>query len=268
MLELFYEYSSKGKVKQALLVGHNLFNRNTSDKRIFEAFFDYLLYLAKEKQVANGEEFLRQATGALALFSEAVKMDKEVVEFVLEKEEQLNKVITETIAEEDKEKKRLKAQEKQYYDEAMILIERLLKDISQCKDEGLFNKKLHNLGEVDKSIRKDRLSSVQENKYIELTKKSSEIVSGRMAAFEKIKNREYNIKAIEAYEKVFNMFKYGRVSDNHKEDLRGLFMFEPSRLYNETLVYYNYVYSYVLGKLSDEEKFLMTEYAIRCEKIR
>ena len=121
---------------------------------------------------------------------------------------------------------------------------------------------------MDQSINRDRLSSSQENKYIQLTKKSSEIVSSKMAYFENLKNRAYNIKAIEAYEKVFNMFKNGNLMSNHKDLMKDLFSFDTSRLYNETLVYYNHVYNYILSKLSDEDKFTMTKYAIMCEKKR
>ena len=70
----------------------------------------------------------------------------------------------------------------------------------------------------------------------------------------------------EAYEKVFNMFKNNEVADSHKEVIKGLFSFDASRLYNETLVYYNHVYNYILNKLSDEDKFALTKYAILSEK--
>ena len=43
-------------------------------------------------------------------------------------------------------------------------------------------------------------------------------------------------------------------------------MFDASRLYNETLVYYNHVYNYILGQLSDEEKFTLTKYAVMSER--
>lgn len=45
-------------------------------------------------------------------------------------------------------------------------------------------------------------------------------------------------------------------------------MFDASRLYNETLVYYNHVYNYILNELSDEEKFTLTKYAVMCERKR
>ena len=35
---------------------------------------------------------------------------------------------------------------------------------------------------------------------------------------------------------------------------------------NETLVYYNHVYNYILGQLSDEEKFTLTKYAVMSER--
>lgn len=62
------------------------------------------------------------------------------------------------------------------------------------------------------------------------------------------------------------MFKNGKVVGNHKEIIKGLFMFDASRLYNETLVYYNHVYNYILGQLSDEEKFTLTKYAVMSER--
>ena len=242
MKQLFYNYCNSNKVKQALLVGENIFKRNPENQETFESYFDYLLELVKVSELEDAKTLFQQAANVLTLFSENVDINENTVDLILNREQMV------------------------YQNDALDLLEQLLDKIDKCSDEKEFNKFINDLGKIDKTINKESLSSTQERKYVYLTKKSSEIVSSKMKYFEKIKERDYNLKAIESYESVFNMFKNGKVINNHKEVLKGLFVYDASRLYNETLVYYNYVYNYVLGKLSDEDKFLMTKFAIMCER--
>lgn len=257
MLKLFYDYCATGKTKRALLVGQNMVSRNPGDRDMFEAYFDCLLFLAREGKGDNINVFIQQAAGLIALFSENAELDNTIIDLIIKKEEELNNVTEKYVR-----------NEVTYHDDALSLLSKLLDKIRKCESEETFERYINDLGQIDQKINRDRLNSNQDCKYTELTKQSSEIVSSKLAYFEKQKNKEYNIQAIEAYEKVFNVFKNGEVVGNHKEILKALFMFDPSRLYNETLVYYNHVYNYILGKLSDDDKFTMTKYAIMCEKKR
>ena len=45
-----------------------------------------------------------------------------------------------------------------------------------------------------------------------------------------------------------------------------LFAFDAGRLFNETLIYYNHVYSFIFGKLDDDGKLALTRYSIECER--
>lgn len=266
MLGLFHQYKEAGQTKRALLVGQNMVNHNPGDSGCFEAYFDYLLLLAGNEDVQVAKSFLQQATGVLAFFSESVDIDENSVELIINKENELNRVSAIINQKQDEITRKAVKQEVTYNEDALELLEQLLKKIKKCKNQADFNTYLNNMGRIDQSINRERLSERQEARYAELTQKSSAIVSDKMAYFENVKNREYNISAIEAYEKVFNMFKSGKVAADHKKVLKSLFSFDPSRLYNETLVYYNHVYNYVLGKLSDDEKFTITKYAIMCER--
>lgn len=266
MKQLFYNYCNSNKVKQALLVGENIFKRNPENQETFESYFDYLLELVKVSELENAKTLFQQAANVLTLFSENVDINENTVDLILNREQKLKNVYS-LLIERENEQKKIKIREQLVYqNDALDLLEQLLDKIDKCSDEKEFNKFINDLGKIDKTINKESLSSTQERKYVYLTKKSSEIVSLKMKYFEKIKERDYNLKAIESYESVFNMFKNGKVINNHKEVLKGLFVYDASRLYNETLVYYNYVYNYVLGKLSDEDKFLMTKFAIMCER--
>lgn len=268
MIDIFNEYCDAGKIKQALIVGHNMVNQNPGNKEFFEGYFRYLISLVNKQEIENAKAFLGQATSSLAFFSENVVMDKEMVEFILEKEDELNNSSKSIYEKEENMKKEAIKKEVIYNNDALSLLEQLLNKMIKCTNENDFNECLNNLGKIDQSINRDRLSRAQEEKYVELTKKCSDIVSEKTTYFKSIENREYNMRAVEAYENVFKMFKNGQVIESHKDCIKSLFMFDMSRLYNETIVYYNHVYNYVLGKLSDEEKFLMTKYAIMCEKKR
>ncbi len=268
MLELFHQYKEAGETKRTLLVGQNMVNRNPDDFACFEAYFGYLLFLAENEDIQTSKSFLQQAAGALAFFSESIDIDEYSVEFIISKENELNQV-SELINQRQEEITREAVrQEVMYNNDALELLGQLLEKINNCKNQDDFNTYLNDMGRIDQSINRKRLSTGQEAMYAELTEKISDVVNSKMAYFENAKNREYNIYAIESYEKVFHMFKSGKVAAEHKEILQSLFSFDPSRLYNETLVYYNHVYSYVLDKLSDEEKFTITKFAIMCEKKR
>lgn len=268
MLELFHQYKEAGQTKRALLVGQNMVNNNPGDSRYFEAYFNYLLLLTENKDIQTAKSFLEQAAGVLAFYSENAYLNKDSVEFILHKENELNKASEVIMQRQEEINRKAVEQEILYHDDALELLEKLLEKINACTNESDFNTYLNNMGTIDQSINRERLSTRQEAKYAALTQKSSSIVNAKLAHYNHMKNRDYNLRAIEAYEKVFIMFKSGKIEAEHKEILKSLFSFDPSKLYNETLVYYNHVYSYVLSKLSDEEKFTLTQYAIMCEKKR
>ncbi len=46
-----------------------------------------------------------------------------------------------------------------------------------------------------------------------------------------------------------------------------LFVYDTSKLFNETLIYYNHVYNMIFQEVSDELKFLITKWALTTEKI-
>lgn len=46
-----------------------------------------------------------------------------------------------------------------------------------------------------------------------------------------------------------------------------LFSYDASKLFNETLIYYNHVYSFIFNKLDDNGKFRLTQISIDSEKI-
>ena len=269
MKELFLKYKSESKISEALLVGQNLFNKNGADKECFEMYFALLIELAaKSENYAYGERYLQQATAALTYFAENVDIDEQTVDYIKEKEAELDDIfsILNSRAEERK-KEALKAKIKDN-DDSLSLIKKVADKLQSIDDKNDFDNSLVQIEKIDSSIDRDHLVERQQKEYDALTRMCSDIVSKKLKEFEKKSNVEYNIKAIEAYEKVFKMFKDGETGSKHKAALKEFFAFDASRLFNETLIYYNHVYGYILSKLNDDEKLTLTKYAILSETRR
>ena len=123
MLDLFFRYMKSGDNKRALLVGQNMVNHNPGDKKYFEVYFDFLVLLAQNKDVLVADSFLQQATGLLAFFSENVEVDENIIDFIISKENELNRVAEELKQKQENINKEAIRQEVIYHNDAMELLE-------------------------------------------------------------------------------------------------------------------------------------------------
>lgn len=122
-------------------------------------------------------------------------------------------------------------------------------------------------GEIDKSV----LSNEQQTSYDALTKNLTEVVSEKMREFEQRNNVAYNKDAVNSFSDAFQRFKKDSAQFKNQAALfslvsETLFKYDASRLFNETLIYYNHVYSYIFAKLDDDGKLALTRFSIECEK--
>lgn len=266
MLDLFNRYLQNGKIIEALLVGQNMVTK-TTNRECFEAYENLLFKLAKETDdFSMSLRYIRQAENALSCFAINAQMDEGLVEFLIEKQHQLDALhqsVNDGIAKKEEE---TLASKHQYNSDSLALIERLADRLLLLSDEAEFSKTLDQIKAIDKNIEKSCLTKDQEATYERLTKKCSDNVAAKMKEFEHSNNVQYNLQAAEAFEAAFNLYKIGKDADRHDEIIQAFFSFDPTRLFNETLIYYNHVYSFIFSKLSDEEKFSFTKIAIRYQK--
>ena len=268
MTQLVSTYLSQGKIYEALLVAQNLAYKNC-DKVNVEDYWKLLIHLTKEtNDLMMASKYIERAKALLAFFSENVEIDEEMVDFLIDKRSQLD-----TISNELHQK--VLSKEQEIFDNnasensrCLSLIDRLADDISDTTDEDQYNKRLDQIRAIDSKIKKEFLRDDQKVEYERLTKKCAQIVSNRASFFELKKNIEYNNEAVQAYEKAYNFIKSGKEFDEHLDIIKSMFSFDASRLFSETLIYYNHVYSYIFSKLSDEEKLLFTKVAINLSKKR
>ena len=273
MTELFNKYYLEQRFYDALLVGRNQVNRNPGNIECFEEYFYLLLKLANELPIlSEGSSYLNQADVALAFFEENVELDDTMVLRISKYHSELDRVIKTLKKDSDVEADRNRKANKDQINKFLKELTRDRDRISQAKTQEKLNQILTNISITDQQIDHSLMSEKQNAIYNELNQSMTDLISRKMREFEHQKNIDYNRQAVDAFARAFSDFKTNE--DTYKADnallyeltSKSLFGYDASRLFNETLVYYNHVYSYIFSKLDDNGKLTLTRYAIECEK--
>ncbi len=267
MLDLFQEYVSNRQYSEALLVGQNMFNKHNDDILVFQAYFDLVLSLGNGSNKNSEEErlhYLQQATLLLTYFSENVTMSKKMVNQIQEFQSQLFEAEEKLQFERELQLKQQMTAVEEENKELLLLIQKLIKEISSSNSSEQLEKFAGQIAALDSKMNHDFMNQEQNTAYELLSKKCASVLEQRVNFLEHQRNTQYNMKAVEAYERVFQVFKTGMIANG--DWMKEFFQYDASRLFNETLVYYNHVFSYILNQLDDDGKFLMTQCAIKMER--
>lgn len=272
MIELFNSYKNAGKISEALLVGRNIFNRHSGDKIVFDTYYDFLCTLAETlPSFEDRTAFTEQASVALAFFSENVEINDDMVANIVTYQNRLNAIV-QTIA--DSEQATIETMHKASEAQNNTLLKKLYQvksSLQSAMTQEQLDKALSESGVLDAEINKDFLSEEQNKTYATLTKEYTELISAKMGELEYKKNVAYNKSAAESFAKAFKQFRDDESKHKNQNQLftlvaKSLFAYDASCLFNETLIYYNHVYSYIFSKLDDDGKLALTRYSIECER--
>lgn len=272
MLSLFERLINENRISEAILVGQNMLNKNPGNKVIFDAYFSFLCKLAERlPALEERKQFVDQANVALAFFVENTDLDETTLEGIIVYQHRIEKLhqdinsILEAKLFDEKEKTKLKN------DSNLKKLFSLKDKLLGAKTHDEFDTTLKEIGEVDLLIDKSSMNADQNSAYDMLTREHTEIVSSKMRELEYKDNIAYNKKAANAYALALKEFTDHK--DRYKNQTQlfslastTLFAFDAGRLFNETLIYYNHVYSYIFSKLDDDGKLALTRYSIECER--
>lgn len=272
MLTLFNSYKGAGKISEALLVGRNLFNRNPANSEVFKAFFDFLCSLA-ESLPSHDErkDFAGQANVALAFYSENAEMDANTVSAVSEYQQRVSAIINGINEVERTQAESIHADIVKRNDDGIKKLYSLKDGVRGAASQEQFDEVLAEIGTTDGRIDKNMLTEEQSRVYATLTKEHTDLISAKMRDLEYSKNIAYNKKAADSFAKAFKQFRDDESKYKNQTQLFSLvsstlFAYDASRLFNETLIYYNHVYSYIFSKMDDDGKLALTRYSIECER--
>ena len=272
MLTLFNSYKDTDKISEALLVGRNLFNRNPANSAVFEAFFDFLCSLAESlPSLSERKDFAGQANVALAFYSENAEMDAKTVSAISEYQQRVSTIINEINEAEHTQAESIHAGIIKRNDDGIKKLYSLKDSLHTAASQEQFDKVLAEIGATDCRIDKNMLTEKQSEIYTTLTKEHTDIISSKMRDLEYSKNITYNKKAANSFAKAFKLFRDDESKYKNQTQLFSLvsptlFAYDASRLFNETLIYYNHVYSYIFSKMDDDGKLALTRYSIECER--
>ena len=257
----------------AQIVGKNLFCKYPASEEYFVAYFDFCIKVTGYPIEINTRSFfLSEAELALNVFSEKIDITEDVLLLIQEKRSELvraSSVINEVIAKNDKAiyDNQVKANT-----DALTELASLRDKLFTIKTQEDFENILGEIAIVDNSLNKSIFTNKQTSIYENLTRGYSELVSKKMSELAHYEDVKYNKDAAEAFRKAFRLFKSDenkyKMHDNNLYELvaRYLFAYDARRLFSETLVYYNYVYSYIFNKLDDDGKYRFTQFSFDTPK--
>lgn len=272
MNSLFLEYKEAGKITEALLVGRNMVNKNPGDDECVSAYVDLLLSLAEKLPSLNERKnFIGQANVTLSFYEENAELTPEVIDKISSYRSKMGELAVmiddEEIAKENDGLRQIELENAKLIKQLFSIKQK----IASAKSKDDFDKNLREISLIDTRIEHDYLNEEQKVLYDQLNRECTDIISSKMRELEHISNVEYNKKAVEAYDSAFKKFRNDESKYKNQTQLFALvsstlFAFDAGRLFNETLIYYNHVYSFIFGKLDDDGKLALTRYSIECER--
>lgn len=272
MSSLFEKYLEEDKITDALLVGKNMVNRDPQNIDKFRQYMDLLVHLSKDlPALEDKKSFCNQAEITLAFFEENADLDEELISIIKEYRNKISQLNDGIVSEEQEiEEQNITQIEKENND----LINQLYYEadaLENAQTQHELDVVLSKVAAIDSKISQDYLTQKEKEHYNKLNKTFTNLISKKMANIERNNNIAYNEKAVDAYEHAFNLFKSNEERYKNQNELYNLtsttlFAFDASRLFNQTLIYYNHIYSYIFSKLNDDGRYALTRFSIECER--
>ena len=268
-LELFNRLLSENNIWDAHTVIKNMYIRNLGDKDIFEKYFNFAMLIGSYPIEINTRKFfITEAETALVFFSENSDMDVEQLSFIRNCRDKLMEVTKDIKELENKLNKKENEDIIEKNNNCLLDLVKLKGKLFEVRQQDQFDKLLLEVNSKENSLKKESLTDEQKKLYDSLTKEYSEIISGKIVQINHLNNIEYNQLAIKNFQYVFEEFKSNEDKYISSESQlftlvsKRLFAYDLSKLFNETIVYYNHIYYFIFSKLDDAGKFRLTEISI------
>ena len=263
MNKLFMTYQKKD-IAKAQIIAKNIFCKAPSDITVFNSYFSFCTNIIAKKYlylIETYQYFYAEAELALKIFTEKCEMDETSLKTI----DNCNKILEEkavfinalTNDLQDQLEQEEKNKNEQIFSNLSKKIDQLLLSYSE--------ELVEEIASLDNQLDKDYLSENQIKDYKTNCEKLSDIISKQLRKETAI----YNTKALlgfkEAMEEFVKDSSYKKEKERDKLKcllINKLFSFNQEKLFPETLNYYNFVYSFIFGKLNNDGKLFMTECAI------
>ena len=272
-MELFERLVEDKNIWDAQIVGKNLFCQSPGEEKCLINYFSFCINVASRPvEIETRTLFANEAELALNVFSEKCIIDETNLKVIQDSREKLvnvSKDINEHIQAQENVQEQSANKEN---NKILTKLSKLKTEMLHANDQPQFDDVLNKMSNLEDSLDKTILDKKQTLLYNSLTRDFSALVSQKMAEIAHCEDIKYNKKAADSFKKAFELFKANE--DKYKKsdtELYGLvseylFAFDAKRLFNECLVYYNHVYSYIFNMLDDDGKFRFTQFSFDTPK--
>lgn len=268
-LVLFEDYFNKNEIWQANLLIKNLFNKNIEDLHIFKKYYEFSIKIAKlNLDVPTRKTFLEQASSGLMFFSENAELTSEIIEFILACKNEIDELQVDIERVEEIQLERSWNEHSKEQTNYLLKLTECKTKMNQTKNQDEFRILLEEIKDIEERVNENFLTERDQQLYQELTIEYPNIIERKLTEFERIETTNYNEKAVNDFTHVFSKFKQNE--DNYKTNSLALknlvrtrlFSYDTSQLLDETLIYYNHIYSYIFSKIDEDSKYDLTKLSI------
>ena len=274
MSELVKKLQEEGRFVDAYIVAKNALSKDIGNAELFQHFIDLALEIAMYDIIFDErKQYVSDANSALALFAENVDMSEAALAMIKQAKARVTETFLAVCQEEEVYFAQQAGSVREKNTELLNQLVDIYNRIKSAKDQSQFEKILSEVSQVEAQLAKEVFSADQQTSYEMLSKSFSQAISEKMEELNRNELLDYNKRAVSCFNDVLQAFKRDSGKYKNESNLKALmtskfFVFDSSKMFNETLVFYNHVYSVVFQDVNDTLKFKLTEWALRTDKIQ
>ena len=276
MNELYVKLKDDNQLFDAYFVIKNDLSHNPGDTEIFKTFMDLALRIASFDMEYNARrKYLGEADMALTIFSESVEMTElSIIDLIKDYSKRISKASLSLQKEEEESIYKLEESKRQGNQKLFERLADIYKNMESINSQNELDGTLKNIAEIEEQIDKRVFSVRQQQTYESLTKAFSKLIGEKMEDINHLELLELNKEAVKNFKMVFDKYNDKKTFYNKNEtDLKSLvtkylFVYDSRQLFNESLIYFNHVYSTIFNGVDDDLKFKLTEWSITTDKLK
>lgn len=256
----------------AYLVIKNQLNSDIANKEVFEKFIDTGIILSGyDVEFDYRRQIASEMQSALQMFAESTYIDEEILNFIKTTQGRISECFKKIDDDENTFMQNILHEKENANREILEKLMKVREKLENSTTQKGFDDLLSSISEIESQLDKDTFTPEQEKSYESLTKAFSKTISEKMEKLNRDELLKYNKDAVNQFKEVFDTFKNNKSEYKQRHNLKNLlttkfFVYDTSKLFNETLIYYNNVYNMIFQEISDELKFAVTEWALSTAK--
>ncbi len=273
-MENLFEKLKDKNIFDAYLVIKNQLNKDVTNKEIFEKFIETGITLSKlDVEFNYRRQIASEMLSAFRMFSESIDIDEDMLSFIKNVQKRIDECWNKIDDDENEFLKKFSDKKEDENRQILSNLSDLLGKLKNATDQKQFDELLESVSKIDVQLDKDSFNTKQEDSYNSLTKAFSKTISEKMEQLNRQELLEYNKVAVKHFKEVFDSFKNNISKYKERNNLKNLltkkfFIYDTSKLFNETLIYYNNVYNMIFQEVDNDLKFAVTEWALNTKKLR